>query len=107
MSLNDTTNFLQETLTKLKDHEKQPSDVVWVGSRTRKITWDNFVTIADIKYDEGFGTAEIPKDMLVVGKDWWLERHEYDGSEWWEFKVLPTEPAELVKLDELNRADDF
>jgi hypothetical protein len=27
--------------------------------------------------------------IIVVGKDWWLERHEYDGSEWWEFKTMP------------------
>lgn len=31
-------------------------------------------------------------DLLVVGNNWWLERHNYDGSEWWEFKRLPTRP---------------
>ena len=34
------------------------------------------------------------------GSDWWLERGEYDGSEWWEFRREPvkdkqTHDAEL------------
>ena len=24
-----------------------------------------------------------------LGRDFWLERHEYDGSEWWEYKSIP------------------
>lgn len=28
----------------------------------------------------------------MAGDDWWLERAEYDGSEWWKFKTLPVEP---------------
>ena len=40
----------------------------------------------------GFGGAEVNENLFVVGADWWLERHEYDGSEWWEFKTLPTKP---------------
>ena len=37
-------------------------------------------------------------DLLIVGDDWWLERHEYDGAEWWEFKTLPCEPFEEKKV---------
>ena len=29
---------------------------------------------------------------VAVGDNWWLERAEYDGSEWWEFKTIPKEP---------------
>jgi hypothetical protein len=29
-------------------------------------------------------------DLVVVGIDWWLERHNgNEDSEWWEFKTLP------------------
>ena len=31
---------------------------------------------------------------MVVGNNWWLERHEYDGSEWWEYKQFPVKPEE-------------
>jgi hypothetical protein len=45
-----------------------------------------------VNYDDGFGGNEIPLSLVVVGDDWWLERGEYDGSEWWEFKRLPPAP---------------
>ena len=38
-------------------------------------------------------------DLIVVGKDFWIERHEYDGSELWEFKRMPEEPKETRELD--------
>lgn len=25
-----------------------------------------------------------------------MERHEYDGSEWWEFKTIPIKPNRLL-----------
>jgi len=43
----------------------------------------------DVNYNSGFGGQEIAKDLVVVGTGWWMERHEYDGSEWWEFKAPP------------------
>lgn len=88
----DDINLLQETIEKLKDHKKKPKDVLWVGSRDLWFSWDHFKTIADVEYDNGYGGAEVIDGLLVVGKDWWLERHEYDGSEWWEFKTLPKKP---------------
>ena len=41
-------------------------------------------------------------DLLIVGKDFWLERVEYDGSEWWEFKTMPREPEETRELEALQ-----
>lgn len=83
------TNLLEETIDDLKSNGKTPDDVVWVGDADNYSDWDNFAKVADFKYDSGFGDNEISKNLLVVGKDWWLKRHEYDGSEWWEFKSLP------------------
>ena len=28
-------------------------------------------------------------DLVLVGKDWWLKRYEYDGDECWEYKEQP------------------
>lgn len=40
-------------------------------------------------YDSGFGCQEV--FGYIVFKDGsWFERHEYDGSEWWEYKEKPT-----------------
>ena len=109
-------NLLEETIEVLKSKGKDEKDVMWVGSRDGKyaISWEEFKKIADIEYDCKFGAQEIAEDLVVVGKDWWLERHEYDGSEWWEFKTLPRKqrnPKKFTKvkarigwesLDEIN-----
>ena len=87
-------NLLQETLDELKENGKTPADVRWVGreSVNAKCSWDEFAKQSDFEYYNGYGSAEIPGDLVVAGDDWWLERAEYDGSEWWKFKTLPVEP---------------
>ena len=79
-------NLLEETILCLNNNGKVTSDVLWVGNYELKTNWENFSKIADVEYNEGFGSQEVATDLLIVGKDWWLERHEYDGSERWEFK---------------------
>ena len=64
-----------------------------------KNTWDNFCLNANFFYDNGYGGNEIPMDLIVVGKDFWLERHTYDGAEWWEYKEIPEEPEDIRELD--------
>lgn len=83
-------NLLNETLELVGDRE-----VKWVGSTSWGwFTWDEFSKVArETEYDCGFGAAKIPSDLVVCGVDWWLERHEYDGSEWWELKELPERPG--------------
>ena len=85
-------NLLRETIEELKENKKKEKDVLWVGSKDNYITWNEFKKIADIEYDNGYGGQEIAMDLLIVGKDFWLERQEYDGSEWWEFKETPCKP---------------
>lgn len=101
-------NFLKETINVLHRHRKVEADVLWVGRNTKTLddekisyrnTWENFRENADFNYDSGYGSNKIPMDLIVVGEDFWLERHEYDGSEWWEFKTMPTIPDELRDLE--------
>jgi hypothetical protein len=107
------TNLLSETLKALASAGKSPSDVLWVG-RLKKFycnrpdeavegTWDQFAEFAkDFDYDAGYGGTYVA-NLFVVGDDWWLERGEYDGSEWWEFKTLPKRVAGASPL----RASDL
>lgn len=37
-----------------------------------------------------------------MGDDWWLERHEYDGSEWFELKECPDKPKQKIELKALT-----
>ena len=93
-------NFLKETLYSLKQENKSWEDVFFVSYQEKEIIYeipkDEFLKKADFYYDDGYGGQEIDKSLMIVGYDWWLERHEYHGSEWWEFKTLPTHPHVLA-----------
>ena len=86
-----STNLWAETIRELNEHGKTWDDVRFVCGDDFSITKPNFETIArDINYDNGFGGQIIASDLKIVGDHWWLERGEYDGSEWWEYKEMPT-----------------
>ena len=93
------TNLLRETQAALKSHKKTPTDVRFVMAYDKGVSWTEFATVADIEYDGGYGGNEIATSLKVVGDDWWLERGEYDGSEWWEFKTLPVRPTSTPTLN--------
>jgi hypothetical protein len=102
-------NLLKETLELLESNNKKETDVEWVGTTTHKTTWEAFKSKADTEYDGGFGSPKVAQDLLIVGENWWMERHEYDGSEWWEFKEIPIEPKEIIELKALTviQADEL
>lgn len=85
--------LLDETLEYLEGKGIDPEkEVKWVGSRDGKyaMSFAEFAKkFAELYYDANYGRQEIAKDLVVVGEDWWLERGEYDGSEWWELKKTP------------------
>lgn len=90
------TNFKKETLNILKENHLTWKDVEFIQTKDFCIKdKDKFLEQMDFDYDNGFGGTEIQEDLVIVGKDWWLERHEYDGSEWWEFKRLPMKNSEI------------
>ena len=89
-------NLLKETKDILKEHGKTLNDIEWIGSYDFKIDKELALEIfKKTNYDEGFGSQEVATDLLVVGENWWLERHEYDGSEWWEYKEMPNTPNKV------------
>ena len=107
------SNLLKETLEILERNNKKETDVKWVGTSTHKTTWEDFKKNADVDYESGYGSSKVAQDLLVVGENWWLERGEYDGSEWWNYKEMPKEmpkePTETIELKALtvNQAYDL
>ena len=97
-------NLLEETKDELAGCHKTPKDVLWVGTSdgSKAITWEEFEKIAAFDYDEGYGEIEIRPDLVVVGKGWWLERHEYDGEEWLEYKEQPKLQENHKKLTRIK-----
>lgn len=88
-------NLYTELVEKLKEYGKTVDDIEFVCGEDFYVDIQEFLKLAKrTNYDSGFGAQEIACDLMVVGKDWWLERHEYDGSEWFEFKQMPVKPNE-------------
>ena len=84
-------NLLNETRDILLSNNKTFDDVIFIGDRTThtRMTVKDFLEHANVEYNGGYGIEEINTELILVGKDFWLERHEYDGSEWWEYKSMP------------------
>jgi len=94
-------NLKEQTIRTLHVFNKEPEDIKWVGCNKFKIPIDEFWELANRYYDNGYGSEEVAHDLLVVGEDWWLERNEYDGSEWWEYKTAPIEPEKTRSVQTL------
>ena len=74
-------NLLKETLGVMEEHGIAPPDVYFVVCRDQLGSWDDFSALADFDYDNSYGGTEISLNLHIVGKDWWLSRREYDGSQ--------------------------
>jgi hypothetical protein len=101
-------NLLEETQCHLDRAGKTWNDVEYVilpdmsdlvaGNRRVsnyfKGTAEEFKAFAEeffSAYDAGYGGTKVPTQTAIVFRDHtWLERDEYDGSEWWAYRCLPT-----------------
>ena len=53
-----------------------------------------FLDSLDFLYDSGYGCQELYGTIWYEDSSW-SERGEYDGSEWWTYKTIPTIPNKL------------
>lgn len=95
-------SLLKETKCVLSDHGKSIDDVIWVGCASFEIPMAEFVKLADVNYDSGYGAPEVAQDLVLVGEGWWIERREYDGSEWWEYCEIMNRPPETRSVTALT-----
>jgi hypothetical protein len=54
-----------------------------------------FLDKIDIEYDEGFGSQEL-FGIVWFTDGTWLDRGEYNGSEWWNYNIVPPVSDELL-----------
>ena len=93
--------LIEETIQCLNENHLTPDDVKWVGSRNGLfvLSWQEFEEkFKDLSYDDGYGLQVIASDLVVVGDKWWLERAEYDGTEWWVFRKPPVQSPISLKF---------
>lgn len=57
-------------------------------NHTYSETGEFYNSLRNINYDNGYGSQYI-FGFVVFTDGTWIERNEYDGSEWWESKRCP------------------
>nr|DAS60082.1 MAG TPA: hypothetical protein [Caudoviricetes sp.] len=98
------SNLWEETIEFLKENDKTFEDVLYIQGEDFKVTKENFEIVAKkTDYDAGFGAQHVPKDLVLVGEDWWIERYEYDGAEWWDFKSIPARKQYMKNITNLHK----
>lgn len=61
-----------------------------------QFSFKTFEENSKFEYHSGYGGQEIDPSLKIVLNDGsWLERAEYDGAEWWEFKKSPVQDKDL------------
>ena len=92
-------NALKELYNVLENKEKVVSDIKVVNIAIAITNWNckkiihvkrvEDLPLLNVEYDDGYGSQEL--EGIVLFKDGtWLEREEYDGSEWWRYLTPPT-----------------
>ena len=72
-----------------KDHK-----AVYLKQGYSQVEWEYFLNQLNFEYDDGYGTQQLHGTVWLADNAW-LERGEYDGSEWWEYKQTPNLPDYL------------
>lgn len=100
-------NFASETIEILHDHDYTIEDISWIGTHEFTIPIHEFFDVArKTDYNNGYGSANIPCDLIIMMKDGsWYSRGEYDGSEWWDYNPQLSKPAIQLHLKTRNFID--
>lgn len=99
-------NLLDETMQALKNVNSSFDMVLSIQCEKGSIPKEKFLRLANINYDRGFGSNYIISDLVIIAQDdngrmFWLTRGEYDGSEWWEFHMMPTVKTKIAPIESL------
>jgi hypothetical protein len=99
----------------LERHTKSEKDILWVGSDDGSLvlTWQEFAPMAQNIYvgKHSYFVHLIPYNLVVVGKDWYLERihgGRDNDEEQWKFRVIPKvkEISSSFVLKKIENNDD-
>lgn len=103
-------NALEEIKEVLEENNKTTDNITAIRVTLDKGDWDNIkiYTLEDLKdlhYVRGYGAQELRGFILLDDNDW-LERLEYDGAEWWEYRRNPHLDDDLVDLKKWLKKED-
>ena len=101
-------NFKDETLDTLLENQKTWNDVKFIQGNNFSVSnnKDELLELMNFDYDNDYGAPKIAQDLKIVGDNWWLERAEYDGSEWWDYKETPKQNANAKTIKRFQIKED-
>ena len=76
------------------DGEKKYENLYELKTNHTEKEFTDFLNDLDFNYDDGYGGQEL-FGYIWLEDGTWLERGEYDGSEWWSYKHCLKIPKEL------------
>lgn len=87
-------NYSASSLWELNDEQAPPPKelILKVGHTSEEL--EEFINQLDFDYDSGYGGQEL-FGRVWFDDDGWMDRGEYDGSEWWHLHYCPSIPEEL------------
>ena len=96
-------NLAEETRGILRRNGKMLSDILWIGSKDFEIPQSMFWELADREYDPNTGTTSqnVAVDLVIVGRDFWLERVVKNNQKQWECKEYPKRPTRIKTVRSL------
>lgn len=104
-------NLLEGTIYEIIHSGHTIEDIIHIGNEKYECSWEEFVKLANIDYQEGFGGQKVAMDLMIIFKDGQVMiREEYDGDEWRQFKkedkvykkISNLSGEYWAKLDDLN-----
>ena len=97
-------NLATETINVLNKNKYTVEDIDWIGNNDFTIPIREFFDVAlNTTYNNGYGSAQIPCDLIIMMKDGsWYSRGEYDGSEWWQYNRQLSKPTIQLHLKVRN-----
>ena len=57
--------------------------------------YEEFLEKLNFEYDNGYGGQILHGIVWLMEDNTWIERGEYDGSEWWVYRECPSIPGDL------------
>ncbi len=91
------TTIYDYLLEIIKEHNKSINDIDWIGCTEFKIDKKKFLEyIKSCEYNEI--SLNLPYDLIIAGKDFWIEQTEDFGIEIFEYYTLPIKPNRTENL---------
>lgn len=87
--------YFSSSLWEMDDEIHSPGKELFLKVGYTQAEWEEFLKELDFNYDSGYGSQEL-YGTVWFHSEHWMERKEYDGSEWWNVYSKPEIPSELL-----------